>query len=209
MIRFNSVVIAGVLLLGLVAGCQNEDEIIETPPVAVRRKTPSPTTPQATPTATAAPASPGQANTPASPAAQQTPQAAPVAAPASPGKANTPASPVAQQTPKPPTPAQTPAGANIKQTLAKLKGYLPAAVKALQANDIATAKQYTQGFTANWNQKIIQFTVKNQSQPSYNKISAGVTSVNNAMQPATPDKAKAIAALQSLSQSVDEYTKSP
>jgi hypothetical protein len=86
---------------------------------------------------------------------------------------------------------------------------LPAAVKALEANDIATAKKYAQDFNANWNQKIIQFSVKTQSQDSYNKISAGVTQVNNLMKSATPDQAKAIAALQSLTEAVNEYTQNP
>ncbi len=221
MIRFNAVLIASVLLLGLATGCQNEEEVIETPPVAVRRKTPSPATPQATPSA--APASPGQAKAPATtaspgqakaPATTASPgQAKAPAATASPGQAKTPAAPAntVAQAPKAATPAQSPAvnKAKIKQSMGGLKGYLPAAVRALQANDVATAKQYAQAFNANWNQKIIQFAVKNQSQATYNKIATGVTNVNNTMKPATPDKTKAIPALQSLAQSVDEYAKSP
>jgi hypothetical protein len=50
-------------------------------------------------------------------------------------------------------------------------------------------------------------TVKKQSQASFNKISAGVTQVNNLMKAPTPDKAKATTAIQSLSQAVSEYTK--
>jgi hypothetical protein len=83
-------------------------------------------------------------------------------------------------------------------------------VKALQANDIAKAKQYAKGFSDNWQQKIIQFQVKNKSQSAYNKLASGVTQVTNTViQPPNPDKAKAITSLQSLSQAVTEYTKSP
>jgi hypothetical protein len=89
-----------------------------------------------------------------------------------------------------------------------LNGYLPAAVKALQTDDVDTAKQYVKGFSDNWQQnKIIQSTVKKNAQASFNKISSGLTQVNNLMKAATPDKAKATAAIQSLSQSVMEYAK--
>jgi hypothetical protein len=89
-----------------------------------------------------------------------------------------------------------------------LNGYLPAAVKELQANDIATAKKYAQDFNANWQQ--LQNLVKTTSQPSHQKIAAGVAQVTNTLiNPATPDKTKAIASLQSLSQAVTEYAKSP
>ncbi|MEW6498817.1 MAG: hypothetical protein AB1589_40905, partial [Cyanobacteriota bacterium] len=105
---------------------------------------------------------------------------------------------------------QTTGGA--QQTLAKLNGYLPAAVNALQANDIAKAKQYAKGFSDNWSQnnEMIRAQVKKKSQDSYKKLAAGVAQVNNTLiQPANPDKTKAIASLQSLSQSVAEYTKNP
>jgi hypothetical protein len=49
--------------------------------------------------------------------------------------------------------------------------------------------------------------VKKNAQASFNKISSGLTQVNNLMNAATPDKAKATAAIQSLSQSVMDYAK--
>lgn len=96
---------------------------------------------------------------------------------------------------------------NTKQTLAKLNGYLPAAVKALQADDVDTAKQYVQDFSDNWKQKGIQAAVKKQSPASFTEISTALTSVNNVMKADTPDKAKATTAIQSLSQAVSEYAK--
>lgn len=189
MIRSKCVVIASVLLLVFATGCNNQDEsdqAVVSTPMAAKKKPKAKASPGATP---AAKASPGKAQTAATPGSPQ--QAKQPAAKASPGKGT--------------------AGAktDAKQTLAKLNGYLPAAVKALQDNDIDTAKQYAQDFNANWNQKIIQYSVKNQSQGSYKKISDGVNQVNKLMQSATPDKDKAIAALQSLSKSVQEYAKAP
>jgi hypothetical protein len=184
--RFNSAVIASVLILSLVTGCNKEDQgdaDVASTPMVVRKK-PKTATPNATASAT-----PGAAKSPAGTANTNTAKAKPKAAPANAGKAT--------------------AKANDKQTLAKLNGYLPAAVKALQANDVATAKQYAKSFNDNWQQKIIQSSVKAKSQDSYNKIAAGVTQVNNALKPANPDKAKASAALQSLSQAVTQYTQSP
>lgn len=189
MVRFNCVLLASVLLLVTATGCNNSDqanEDIATTPMAVRKKAQTPNIPTATPVTSS---SPGQAKT--------------AAAPANSGKAKA-AAPAGAAKPQKQAAAKT----DMKQTLAKLDGYIPAAVKALQANDVATAKEYTKAFSDNWQQKIIQFSVKSGSQASYNKISANVTQVNNAMKAATPDKTKAIAALQSLSKSVDEYTKS-
>ena len=201
MIRFNRVVIASLLLLVMVTGCNNDqaDESVVSTPVVVKKRPPKP---KAAPKASAS-ASPGDDTTPATAA--------------SPGKAKTPttaANNTAAKKPKAASPAKAKTAAAVKDgakpTLVKLKGYLPAAVQALQADDIALAKQYAQDFNANWKQKIIQYSVKNTSQPAHKKLSAGVAQVNNNLiKPATPDKAKAIAALQSLSKAVDEYTKSP
>jgi hypothetical protein len=178
--RFNAVVVTCLLLFVSVTGCNSgdqEDASVVTTPVAVRKKDQKPKA--AAPNATAS-ASPGQAKT----------------AKASAGKAKAA-----------PAKASAAAKGDMKPTLAKMNGYLPAAVRALQANDVATAKGYAQNFRANWQQKIIQFSVKNQSKPAYNKIAAGVTKVNNNLiKPANPDKAKAIAALQSLSQAVKDYS---
>jgi len=190
MIRFNTVVIASVLLLVLVPGCNNneqaEENVVSTP-VAVKKKPPKPKDAASSPTAAA---TPGKAQPSATPGSAK--EAKPATAPASPAKT---------------TAAAT---ADAKQTLAKLDGYLPAAVNALEANDNAKAKQYAKSFNDNWQQKIIQASVKNKSQDSFNKISVAVTQVNdNLIKPATPDKAKALAAVQSLSQAVDEYTKTP
>jgi hypothetical protein len=201
MIRFNRVVIASLLLLVMVTGCNNDqaDQSVVSTPVVVKKKAPKP---KAAPKASAS-ASPGDDTTPATAA--------------SPGKAKTPTT-AANNTPAKKPKAASPAKAKTvaavkdgaKPTLVKLKGYLPAAVQALQADDIAQAKQYAQDFNANWKQNIIQYSVKNTSQPAHKKLSAGVAQVNNNLiKPATPDKAKAIAALQSLSKAVDEYTKSP
>jgi hypothetical protein len=192
MIRFKAVAIASVMLLVLVAGCNNEDqanENIASTPVAVKKKP--------KPKAAAPAASPGAEGSPgakATSAAKASPAAKTAAAPA--GTAKGKAAATAKTT-------------DIKPTLTKLKGYLPAAVKALQANDTGTAKQYAQDFNANWNQKIIQSNVKSSSQDAHKKISAAVAQVNNSLiKPATPDNTKAIAALQSLSKAVDEYTQS-
>lgn len=187
MVRFNAVVIASVLLLGSVTSCNNADEnaAVVTTPQAVRPKGKKPKA--AAPTATAS-ASPGTANS--TKAAKTS---------ASPGQTKA-------------SPAKTSASAkgDAKQTLTKLNGYLPAAVNALQANDVDTAKKYAKGFSDNWKQKIVQFNVKNKSQDDYKKISAAVEQVNNNLiKPAKPDNAKATAALQSLSQAVKDYTASP
>ncbi len=179
MVRFNCVLLASVLLLVTATGCNNSDQANEDIATTPMAVRKKAQTPNI-PTATpVTSSSPGQAK-------------AKAAAPAGAAKAQ----------------KQAAAKTDMKQTLAKLDGYIPAAVKALQANDVATAKEYTKAFSDNWQQKIIQFSVKSGSQASYNKISANVTQVNNAMKAATPDKTKAIAALQSLTQSVDEYTKS-
>lgn len=183
MIHFNAVVIASVLLLVSITGCNNDqdDAAVVSTPMVMRAKAKKPKT--AVPTATAS-ASPGTAKSKTAAAA---------------GKTKT-------------SPANTSASAkgDAKQTLTKLNGYLPAAVNALQANDVATAKKYAKGFSDNWQQKNIQFYVKNKSQDAYKKISAGVDQVNNNLiKPATPDNAKAIAATQSLSKAVKDYTTSP
>jgi len=187
MIRAKALAIASTLLLLFVTGCNQEEQAEEVAPtpVVVKKK---PKLAGASPAKTAA--SPGKAQAPAAASApKKQAQAAPKAAP----------------------PAKSAAAGNpgVKDTLTKLNGYLPAAVKALQANDVDTAKQYVQGFSDNWEQKIIQNTVKTKSKASYDKIAAGVTQVNNAMKADTPDNGKAIAAIQSLSQAVSEYAKSP
>jgi len=179
MSRSKIVVIASVLMLVLVTGCNNEEaEEAAAPPAPVAvKKKPKAAAPGATPGKTVG------------------------SAPASPGK------PKAATTANAGKAAAGGNNADVKQTLAKLNGYLPAAVQALQTDDVDTAKLYVKGFSDNWQQKIIQSSVKKQSQDSFQKISAGVTQVNNLMKAATPDKAKATAAIQSLSQSVQQYAK--
>ncbi|HAA31621.1 MAG TPA: hypothetical protein DCE56_32880 [Cyanobacteria bacterium UBA8553] len=187
MIRFNAVVIASVLMLGSITSCNNADEdaAVVSTPQAVRPKTKKPKAATPNPTASA---STGKAKT--TKAAKPSP---------SPG-----------QTKASPAKAAASAKGDSKQTLAKLNGYLPAAVNALKANDVDTAKKYAKSFNDNWKQKIVQFNVKNKSQDNYKKISAAVEQVNtNLIKPAKPDNAKAIAALQSLSQAVKSYTASP
>lgn len=173
MIRSKFVVIASVLMLMFVAGCNKDeaaDENIAPSPVAVKKKAKT---------------------------------AAPGASPAAGAKAKkTATTPAKTQT----TAAPAGAGANkVKLALGKLNGYLPAAVKALQADDLDTAKQYAKGFSDNWKQQ--SASVKKQSPDSFTKINAAVTQVNNLMKADAPDKAKATAALQSLSQAVSEFAK--
>ena len=200
MIRFNRVVIACALLLVMVTGCNNNDQAdqaVVSTPMVVKKKAAKPK--QAAPKPSAS-ASPGDETTPASAGKAKTPATLANTSPAKKPKAATPGK----------AKAVAIVNEGAKPTLVKLKGYLPAAVKALQADDIAQAKQYAQDFNTNWKQKIIQYSVKNKSQGAYKKLATGVAQVNNNLiKPATPDKAKAIAALQSLSQSMDEYTKSP
>lgn len=172
MIRSKFVVIASVLMLLFVTGCNQDEAVEETPPtpVAVKKK--------------------------AKKAANEGANADKTAtAPAKAGK------------PKPKAAAAAGSNAGAKQTLAKLNGYLPAAIKALETDDVDTAKLYVKGFSDNWQQQGIQSSVKKGSQDSFKKISAGVTQVNNLMKAEAPDKAKAKAAIQSLSQSVLEYAK--
>jgi len=167
MMRFNYVVVASLLVLVLVTGCNQEeqaDQNVAPTPVAVRKK------PKA---------SPGAAGSPAAGSPKAKPNSA---------AANT---------------------EYVKQTLGKLNGYLPAAAKALQANDVGKAKDYVKGFSDNWNQKIIQNSVKSQAPESHQKISAGVTQVNNLMKAAKPNQAQAVGAIQSLSDSVSEYAQTP
>ena len=187
MIRSKFMVIASVLMLLFVTSCNNEaEEAVAPSPVAVKKK----------PKAAATGATPGAAATPGKSVAT---------APASAGKANNTKQKAATANAGK---AGAAGGAEVKQTLVKLNGYLPAAVKALQTDDVDTAKQYVKGFSDNWQQnKIIQSTVKKNAQASFNKISSGLTQVNNLMNAATPDKAKATAAIQSLSQSVMDYAK--
>ena len=188
MIRSKFVVIASVLMLLFVTGCNKDeaDEAAAPTPVAVKKK-------------------PKTAATGATPVAGATPGKTVATAPASTGKPNNKKQKAATANAGK---AGAAGSAEVKQTLVKLNGYLPAAVKALQTDDVDTAKQYVKGFSDNWQQnKIIQSTVKNNAQASFNKISSGLTQVNNLMKGATPDKAKATAAIQSLSQAVMEYAK--
>lgn len=170
MIRSKFMIVATVLMLTFVSGCNRDEaaeEFIEPSPVAVKKKVK--VTPGAK-VATNKAAAPANAN-----------KAKPKAAAAAAGATNT------------------------QQTLAKLNGYLPAAVKALQADDVAKAKEYVQDFSANWKLKGIQAAVKKQSPESFAEISKSLTNVNNAMKAATPDKAQATTAIQSLSKAVTEY----
>ena len=205
MMRFKAVAIASLLVLVGVTGCNQEEEPVELiTPNIVKRKTP-----QAAAPSPATKASP--ANSP-SPVAKASPASSPSpVAKASPASSPTPvakASPAAS-----PAKAKTAANTNgAKQTLAKLDGYLPAAVNELKANDVAQAKQYAKAFYDNWskNNEMIRGQVKKESQAAYKELTADVIAVNKTLiQPANPDKAKAIAAVQSLSQRIREYVKSP
>lgn len=184
MIRFNAVLVASILLLGGVAGCQREEsnEAVVTTPAPVRK---NPNKAKGDPNA-ATEASPG-----ANPAGKKTPA----------GKASPPKAAPAGTTASPPP-------ARVKQAFTKLNGYLPAAVNKLKANDVETAKQYAQDFNANWQQ--LQNLVKGSSPASHKQISDGVTQVTNTLiKPAQPDKTKAIASLQNLSKAVTQFAKSP
>jgi hypothetical protein len=176
MIRSKIVVLASVVMLMFIAGCNREEaaeENIAPSPVAVKKK--------------AKKAAPG-----ASPAAGEKAAKKTATASASPGKAKS-AAPAAAGT------------SNVKSALGKLNGYLPAAVKALQSDDVDTAKQYVKGFSDNWKQQ--SAAVKKLSPESFTTINAGVTQINNLMKADTPDKAKATAAMQSLSKAVSEFAK--
>lgn len=178
MIRSKFVVIASVLMLMFVTGCNQDEAAEENPaptPVAVKKKA-------------------KKANTGAKAKKGETADKT-ATAPANAGK------------PKPKAAAPAGKNADIKQTLVELNGYLPAAVKALETDDVDTAKLYVKGFSDNWQQKVIQSTVKKASQDSFKQISAGVTQVNNIMKAESPDKAKAKTAIQSLSRDVLEYAK--
>lgn len=179
MIRSKFVLVASILMLTFIGACNKDEaaeETIEPSPVIVKKKVKVKPSPGASPVA-------GEK------AAKNN-----AAAPANANKA------------KPKAAAPAAAGAaNTKQTLAKLNGYLPAAVKALQADDVEKAQQYVQDFSANWKLKGIQAAVKKQSPESFDKISKSLTNVNNAMKAPTPDKAQATKAIQSLSQAVSEY----
>lgn len=177
MIRSKFVLVASVLMLMFVSGCKNDE-------AAEENIEPTPI------------------------AVKKKVKASPGATPGAKAAKNKAAAPANANKAKPKAAAPAAAGAtNAKQTLAKLSGYLPAAVKALQADDVDTAKQYVQGFSDNWKQKGIQAAVKKQSPASFTKISNALTGVNNAMKAAAPDKAKATTAIQSLSQAVSEYAK--
>lgn len=178
MIRSKFVLVASVLMLMFIGACNKDEaseEIIEPSPVIVKKKVKVKPSPGASPIA-------GEKAVKNKAAAPANTNAKPkAAAPAAAGAAST------------------------KQTLAKLNGYLPAAVKALQADDVEKAQQYVQDFSANWKLKGIQAAVKKQSPASFDKISKSLTNVNNAMTAATPDKAQATKAIQSLSEAVTEY----
>ncbi|HEY9667861.1 MAG TPA: hypothetical protein V6C91_13705 [Coleofasciculaceae cyanobacterium] len=213
MMRFKAVAIASLLVLGGVTGCNQEEEPVELiTPNIVKRKTPQAAAPS--PAAKASPASSPSPAAKASPASSPSPAAK--ASPANSPKPAAKASPASS--PKPvakasPAKAQTTATTNgAKQTLAKLDGYLPAALNELKANDVAQAKQYAKAFYDNWskNNEMIRGQVKKESQAAYKELTADVIAVNKTLiQPANPDKAKATAAVQSLSQRIREYVKSP
>lgn len=205
MMRFKAVAIASLLVLVGITGCNQEEEPIELiTPNIVKRKTPQAAAP--TPAAKVSPANSPTPVAKASPVSSPTPAAkvSPANSPTPAAKASPTASPAKAKT------AATTNGA--KQTLARLDGYLPAAVNELQANDVAQAKQYAKAFYDNWvkNNEMIRGQVKKESQAAYKELTADVIAVNKTLiQPANPDKAKAIAAVQSLSQRLREYVKSP
>lgn len=89
-----------------------------------------------------------------------------------------------------------------KEGLKKLKGSLKRSLAAVKAGDFDKAKKRFDTFEQGWEK--IEDGVKARSAESYKAIEAGMDEVENTLvRPTTPDKAKAIAALESFSKTVE------
>lgn len=93
---------------------------------------------------------------------------------------------------------------NAKDTVTQMKGYLAESIKAVQANDLAKAKAEYKECDENWDK--VEDGVKEQSKDSYKAIEEAMDQVKNTLvKPTTPDKDKAIAALESLSKTLETH----
>ena len=89
-----------------------------------------------------------------------------------------------------------------KDNLTQMKGYVTEAVTAVKANDFAKAKQEYKEYDEKWEE--VEDGVRTKSQDAYIKIEKDMDQVKNTLvTPAKPDKAKATAALESLSKTLD------
>lgn len=101
------------------------------------------------------------------------------------------------------TAANTPTDA--KATLAQMKQVLNETTAAVNAGKFDQAKQKFEQFDRNWEK--IEDGVKDRSKDAYKQIEDGMDNVENSLKAAKPDKNQAIAALGSLSKTMDNYTK--
>ena len=123
--------------------------------------------------------------------------------------AASPASPAAT-TPNPETRGDdsnnaTMVAANTKAELTKMTDYLKESTDAVQAGEFEKAKGSFKEFDENWEK--VEDGIKDQSKDAYKAIEDGMDEVENTLiKPDSPDKDKAIAALNSLSQTVNQYS---
>lgn len=97
--------------------------------------------------------------------------------------------------------------ANTKAELTKMTDYLKESTDAVQAGEFEKAKGSFKEFDENWEK--VEDGIKDQSKDTYKAIEDGMDEVENTLvKPDSPDKDKAIAALNSLSQTVTQYSSS-
>jgi hypothetical protein len=95
-------------------------------------------------------------------------------------------------------------GAFTKNDILREDGYLDSAVTALKKNDFATAKKWYGEYESCW--KLFGDKVKDLSANLYKEIEGEMATVSGALNAASPDANKTIAALTSLKQSTDKET---
>lgn len=110
-------------------------------------------------------------------------------------------------TPEAASPISSAAEPATADTLTQMKGYLTTADTAINANDFTKAKAEFEEFHENWEK--VEDGVKDSSKDAYKQIENGIDEVeNNLVRPETPKKEQAIAALQSLSKTLDTHASS-
>lgn len=103
-----------------------------------------------------------------------------------------------------PTNTTTATGTGAKDTPSQMKGYLSQSIEAVKANDFTKAKSDFKEFDESWEK--VEDGVKEQSKAGYKEIEDAMDQVENTLvKPAAPDKGKAIAALESLSKTVETH----
>ena len=114
------------------------------------------------------------------------------------------------------SPASTPAATNSetkndsstadpKATFANMKAIVAKTTKAVNAGNFAKAQEEFKDFDdGNWMH--VEDGVKAKSANTYKQVEDNLDSVNNGIKAAKPDKAKVLAALQSLSKTLNSYT---